>query len=198
MKTFIFLAGAVIGATTAQFCLEKRYKQITQEEIDSIKTVYTVKKEPTSHDTVNEATREEKQSKTVEMKPDLINYATKLHKEGYINYTEHSEKKIEEKKEEGDMSDIPYIISPDDFDNGNDIDHTMISLVYYNGDKVLADEQNEVIEDIADTVGEDFAEHFGEYEDDSVFVRNERLKCDYEIQKDNRSYSDVVNESVYW
>ena len=27
---------------------------------------------------------------------------------------------------------------------------------------------------------------------DSVFVRNDRLKCDYEILRDNRSYSDVT------
>ena len=34
--------------------------------------------------------------------------------------------------------------------------------------------------------------HFGEYEDDSVFVRNDDRKCDYEILMDQRLYSDVI------
>ena len=41
-------------------------------------------------------------------------------------------------------------------------------------------------------VGEESLNHFGEYEDDSVFVRSDRLKCDYEILLDQRNYSDVV------
>ena len=41
-------------------------------------------------------------------------------------------------------------------------------------------------------VGKESLNHFGEYEDDSVFVRNDRLKRDYEILLDQRNYSDVV------
>lgn len=87
------------------------------------------------------------------------------------------------------MPNKPYIISPEEFgESGN---YTQISLTYYS-DGVLADDEDEIIEDIDDTVGEDFADHFGDYEDDSVFVRNDRLRCDYEILKDNRSYHDVA------
>ena len=39
----------------------------------------------------------------------------------------------------------------------------------------------DVIEDIDRVVGKDSLTHFGEYEDDSVYVRNDRLKCEYEI-----------------
>ena len=42
------------------------------------------------------------------------------------------------------------------------------------------------------TVGEDFEEHFGDYEEDSVFVRNDELGLDYEILRDMRNFSDVV------
>ncbi len=80
---------------------------------------------------------------------------------------------------------------------GENDNYTQISLVYYAGDGVLADDEDEVVEDIEDTVGEDFAEHFGEYEDDSVFIRNDRLRCDYEILRDNRSFSDVAEGSNY-
>ena len=32
--------------------------------------------------------------------------------------------------------------------------------------------------------------HFGEYEDDTVYVVNDRLKCYYEICRDYGNYSD--------
>lgn len=192
MNFAMFLAGATVGAAAAWVYLKKRYEQIAQEEIDSVKAVYSAKKEPVSHDEI----QEENQHKAdiAKLKPDLVKYAAKLQEEGYVNYTEHSKKNIEEIKEES-MIGAPYVISPDEF--GTFDDYTTISLVYYDGDEVLADEEDEVVEDLADTVGEDFAEHFGEYEDDSVFVRNDRLRCDYEILRDNRSYSDVVDDSTY-
>ena len=61
-------------------------------------------------------------------------------------------------------------------------------------DGVLADENDEVIEDVEDAVGIDSLNHFGEYEDDSVFVRNDARKCDYEILLDQRTYSEVVED----
>ena len=42
-------------------------------------------------------------------------------------------------------------------------------------------------------VGLDSLTHFGEYEDDSVFVRNDVMKCDYEILLDHRNYKDVAS-----
>ena len=93
------------------------------------------------------------------------------------------------KEEKVNMVEKPYIISPEEF--GDFDEYTKLSLTYYS-DGVLADENDEIVDDIDETVGADFADHFGEYEDDSVFVRNDRLKCDYEILRDNRSYSDVT------
>lgn len=42
-----------------------------------------------------------------------------------------------------------------------------------------------------DIVGTESLTHFGEYEDDSVFVRNDKVKCDFEILPDQRNFSDV-------
>lgn len=46
-------------------------------------------------------------------------------------------------------------------------------------------------DDIEETIGSDALNHFGEYEDDSVFVRNETLDKEYEILMDTRRFSDV-------
>lgn len=191
----MFLAGATVGAATAWVCLRKRYEQIAQEEIDSVKAAFAEKKLVfTNENRIDEQAENQHKADIAKLKPDLVDYAAKLQEEGYVNYTEHSKKNTEEKKEEP-MLDTLYVISPDEF--GATDDYTQISLVYYDGDEVLADEEDEVVEDIAGTVGEDFAEHFGEYEDDTVFVRNDRLRCDYEICKDNRSYADVTGDSAY-
>ena len=50
----------------------------------------------------------------------------------------------------------------------------------------------DIVDDIEETVGIDSLTHFGEYEDDSVFVRNDERKCDYEILLDDRDYEDCV------
>lgn len=195
----MFLAGATVGAAATWLCLRRYYEQITQEEIDSVKAAFAERKPVIANiakDEKSNEKQEENQHKAdiAKLKPDLVNYAAKLQEEGYTNYTEHSKKNTEEKKDEP-MPNEPYVISPDDY--GENDNYTQISLVYYAGDGVLADDEDEVVEDIEDTVGEDFAEHFGEYEDDSVFIRNDRLRCDYEILRDNRSFSDVAEGSNY-
>ena len=72
-------------------------------------------------------------------------------------------------------------------------EYERISLTYYD-DQVLTDENDKIIEDIEETIGIDSLTHFGEYEDDSVFVRNDERQCDYEILLDRRKYSDVIKK----
>ena len=91
-------------------------------------------------------------------------------------------------EEEDDMP-APYVISPDDF---GDLDYETTSLDYY-ADGILVDESGEVVdeEEINDMIG-DALEHFGEYEDDSVFVRDDILKIDYEILRDENPYPEEI------
>jgi hypothetical protein len=99
------------------------------------------------------------------------------------------DEKPEEVKEEPIIVDKPYVITPEEF--GDLDDYETISLTYY-ADLILADDNDVIVDDIEDVVGFDSLNSFGEYEDDSVFVRNDRLKCDYEILLDQRKYSDVI------
>lgn len=187
----MFMAGATVGSAATWLYLKKHYEQIAQEEIDSVKAVFAERKTDISskNDTDEQADKQHK-ADIAKLKPDLVDYAAKLQKEGYVNYTEHSNKNIDKEKENS-MPDEPYVISPDEF--GESDNYTQISLTYY-ADGTLADDEDEIMEDIEGTVGEDFADHFGDYEDDSVHIRNDRLRCDYEILKDNRTYDEVVGE----
>jgi hypothetical protein len=85
----------------------------------------------------------------------------------------------------------PYVITPEEF--GERDDYETASLTYF-ADGILADDTDQMVEDVDDTVGTDSLTHFGEYEDDSVFVRNDDLKCDYEILLDVRKYADVISD----
>lgn len=186
----MFMAGITIGSAATWLYLKKHYEQIAQEEIDSVKAAFSERKPEIvkSKSMANEDANKMKADQA-KLKPDLINYAAKLAEEGYTNYATTSDKNVKEEKV--NMAEKPYIISPEEF--GDFDDYTKLSLTYYS-DKVLADEDDEIIDDIEETVGSDFDDHFGEYEDDSVFIRNDRLKCDYEILRDNRSYEDVTGK----
>ena len=80
----------------------------------------------------------------------------------------------------------PYVISPDEFGGADGYD--AISLTYYSGNGVLVDDNEEQVDNVEELVGEDSLKHFGEYEDDSVYVRNDERKCDYEILLDESNY----------
>lgn len=185
----IFVVGLTLGAAATWLCIRKRYEQIAQEEIDSVKSAFAERKSNASLYDLKTTENDTNKTKAnqAKLKPDLIDYAIKLTDEGYTNYTVGHNKVME--KEMVDTIEKPYVISPDEFGEFEEYSH--ISLTYYS-DGVLADDADDLMDDIADTVGSDFASHFGDYEEDSVFIRNDRFKCDYEILRDNRAYSAVT------
>ena len=178
----MFIFGAAVGSVVTWQYIKKKYEQIAQEEIDSVKETFS--KLNDSEKNNNAGTIVER----IKDKPSVVEYAAKLRKQGYINYSD-TDSLSEEEVDENMINDNPYVISPDEF--GEFDDYEKISLTYY-ADQVLADEDDELVEDIEETVGFESLNAFGEYEDDSVFVRNDRLKCDYEILLDQRKYSDVI------
>lgn len=186
----LFVIGAGIGSVATWLLIKKKYEQLTQEEIDSVKEVFLNRK-PVIDNSESIDDVQEKQKKPKD-KPDITEYTKKLKEEGYINYSNVVPEN--KKQEESENMDNPYIISPEEF--GAFYDYETISLTYYE-DQILADDDDELVDDIEDIVGFDSLTHFGEYEDDSVFVRNDRLKCDYEILMDNRKYSDVIKKKPH-
>ena len=88
----------------------------------------------------------------------------------------------------------PYVIAPEEY--GELADYDQETLNYF-ADGVLADDQNIPIEDTDSVVGENFEDHFGDYEDDAVHIRNDREQTDYEILLDPRKFSDVVKRTLH-
>lgn len=184
---FIFAAGAAIGSAVAWLYAKKYYERIANEEIESMKE--WVNRRIAEHEETTSDTNVPDEKSIPSMKPDLMEYAKKVTDLGYIDYS-HTNSEPEEAKEEveEDVDDYIYVIKPEEF---GECDYDEVSLTYY-ADGILTDEQDEPIEDLAGTVGEDYMTHFGEFEDDSVFIRNERLQVDFEILADQRNYSDLA------
>ena len=180
----MFAAGATIGSAVSWQLAKNKYKQIADEEIQSVKEAFS-KKENDVNTKLSTA--------NAMLKKNMVNnninstckdaYKDILTTNKYV-YSENTNVK-KEVPETG-----PYVISPDEF--GELDDYETISLTYYS-DKVLADDMDQVIDDYMVCVGNDFMNHFGEYEDDSVFIRNDVRKCDYEILYDLRPYSELGN-----
>lgn len=180
----MFAAGATIGSAVSWQLAKNKYKQIADEEIQSVKDAFS-KKENDINTKLSTA--------NAMLKKNMVNNdLNNTHKDAYKDilttnkylYSENTSAK-KEVPETG-----PYVISPDEF--GELDDYETISLTYYS-DKVLADDMDQVIDDYLVCVGNDFMNHFGEYEDDSVFIRNDVRKCDYEILYDLRPYSELGN-----
>lgn len=185
-----FIAGTGIGSVCTWQLLKQKYELIAQKEIDSVKAVYAERKiVEKAGKSFAEGFRdgfkvaEDRTPKDAD-DVDFKKYVSIIQKEDYTDYS----RTVEEKKGEA-FVEKPYVISPEEF--GEFEEYEKISLTYY-ADKVLADENDEEVDDVEEIVGKESLNHFGEYEDDSVFVRNDRLKCDYEILLDQRNYSDVV------
>lgn len=186
-----FVAGAAVGSVATWFVVKKKYEKIAQEEIDSVKEVFSKREFGFKAKEMTKVGEEiviglqagiMQAAEQAKDKPDLVQYAAMVQKYGGT---------IGEEKEAHMKEKYPYVISPEEF--GEFDDYEKISLTYY-ADGVLADDNNEVVDDVEDIVG-DALDHFGEYEDDSVFVRCDERKCDYEILMDQRTFSEVAENN---
>lgn len=200
-KAIIFISGVAVGSFVTWRLLKEKYIRQTQEEINEVREHYRKKKES------EEVTVDSNGSTETNEKPDLIAYAAKLTKNGYIDYTDPKsivkatgdtidavvQKTNEESLDPVILNDpsyqTPYIISPEDF--AIDDEYTIVNLNYYI-DGVLTDEDDNIVENVDDVVGLENLNHMGEYEDDALHIRNENYKCEYEILLSRRLYHDTT------
>lgn len=203
----MFVAGVAVGSVVTWRFTKAKYERIANEEIKSVKEVYS-KKEP-----VVNVTNVINETKAIDDKPSIYEtkeYLDTIKENGYRQvakgygydeeYDEYEDDDEDEEDEyenseegDADMNDAPYVISPEEF--GNRDDHTCVNLSYY-ADGVLADDWDTVVLDPIEEVGPDIASHFGEYEEDTVFIRNEKLKVDYEICRDLRTFAEVIGDEA--
>lgn len=179
VNTLIFSLGAAAGSLVTWRILKTKYEQKTQDEIDAYKRHVKAKNS-------NESTEEKKENEGTDEATEEVEEEDEsaVPKDLLDRY-----RSDEYEKEDNKAVRAPYVISPDEYDTVDG--YECVSLTYY-ADDVLTDEWDNVIQDVDDIVGEDFASHFGEYENDSVFIRNEAEQRDYEILRDLNTFADTM------
>lgn len=89
--------------------------------------------------------------------------------------------------------DGPYMIMLADWID-NPEKHDQIDITYFEGDDTLVDDREIIIPDIEGTVTREAIQRFGQYSGDPsvVYVRNSKLGLDFEITKNEGSYSEII------
>lgn len=201
INIIIFTVGAAIGSAVTWKIVKDKYEKIVQEEIKSVKEVFSDRfnssnEEASSEESDEEMSEEDPVSdyrkicwddledldpselEEEEYQADLIEYEdiANIYKEGGADNMPTSEPRE------------PYVIEPIEF--GELDGYKTFELTYYE-DGILEDEDYDIVKNPEEILGPDALGSFGEYEDDSVFVRNERLRADFQILKDYRTYDEA-------
>lgn len=189
-NVFLFTTGAAVGSLVTWKVVKTKYERIAQEEIDSVKEMWATRMREEYDEEIfdKEDTPEEDEDDEAFDEADMIDYSRIASR--YQTSGEEAENGEEGEGDEGfPYINGPYVITPDEYGNGS-FDHNLCTLSYY-ADGVLADDWDVEV-DIEETVGSDNLKRIGEFAEDIVHVRNERLKIDYEVAYDPRKYVDLV------
>jgi len=202
----IFTTGAAIGSVVTWKLLEKKYKDLADEEIESVKEVFknrnsepAIRKEEKITKTTTVVEEEvQEESEGIISNGEIVNYSKIVKSEKYDSKEEVDEDDNEDNytvNTENDPEDrtIPYVIEPEDFGS---IPHYGTKTLTYYADDILVDEIDQIINDRDDMIGPDALTHFGEYEDDAVHIRDIDNEMDYEILKSDLSFnSDISSQN---
>ena len=213
-KLIMFGLGAATGSLLTWKLLEKKYKDLADEEIQSVKdkfnereemerTVVKVEESTTSVENPTIEVKEQKDDAHDKLSDFLARrkarekerneyFRNKAKELGY-DLSEDDDVVVTE-KEDGSLwitakteGVEPYVISPDEF--GDTQYYENKSWTYYS-DNIITDEVGQIVDDPELYLG-DALTHFGEFEDDAVHVRNENLECDYEVIKIEESFAEI-------
>lgn len=174
-KLIIFTFGVVCGATGAYFYLKDKFQQYADEEIKSVKEIY----------------KRTEESNNISEKPDLDTLVKKVRENGYKDYSTKVEKEPDTVHKV--FNEEPYIISYDEY--GKEEDYDQEALMWY-ADGVLAYEKDdELIDDVGDIIGDiDLNNILNE----TVYIRNDVAKTDYEIIKDpEHTYEEMTGNKPH-
>lgn len=164
--------GAGVGSAVTYRIMKTKHDEIIQEEIKSVRESFSG---------VNRTKKEQTQETPEFTKEDVKDAKEIIDNNRYAMESND----IDEDEEPNE----PYVISPAEF---GDCDYVSVSLWYYR-DGVVTNDDGKIITNVEELIGDDFAEHYGEYEDDpdTVYVRNDEQGVDYQVLADYRNYSDI-------
>lgn len=195
----IFMSGAAAGAGIMYLSIKKKFdndlieldttiRNEMQHEIDILRDSIGA----------NETETEDDEKEKVVKTKGKINYNEIIRKldygelEGAKNSLyDEVENSIENEPVDPDTSDEPYVISTDEFIDGRR-EYDKITLRYFEEDGTVMDEEEDIMPEGLALIGENNLPFAGQYEEDVLYVRNDKFGADYEVLIEHGSFSDYV------
>ena len=182
-----FAVGFVGGILATRSYLEKKYQEIAQEEIDSVKESIGrrryIDESANSEDSDPSDVSEEKRQISLKNR----------YKQNLSLYRNNDEDQpYEEGRYATDHQTEPYndieVINVERFSE-EAYNYDKLTIYYYRADDVLIDENEAIIDDVSSVIGDEalsYVDPEGE-ETQMIYVRNNKISIDYEIicLKDN-------------
>lgn len=209
MKNVIwFTLGAIVGAAGGYYYAYRKAETRADEEIDEMREYYRDKINAMADKEEQPDPNPEKESSplehVVEQRKSVEEEITEAYEKRRVNYGKFFTPLNAPPQDRGDIEQDPYkdkemnayggiyLIAPEEF--GREDGYSEVSLTWYEGDKVLADEEDDPVDNISEAIGEVFMGHFGDFQEGVCHVRNENTMTDYEITLDERSYDAIYPE----
>lgn len=178
----MFTVGAAVGSAVTWFLVKKKYERIAQEEIDSVIQKFAGDI-PTKREEAPKKDHEGMTPETVAaIKQDRATYTTTLKEQNYTDYADpdfFQDTQMIEGYEVGELE-------------GYDV-----RVFTYYADDVLADDDEYEIENVGAVIDPTVLEKFNDPNVDAIYIRNHRLKNDYEILRSLKTYAEVLEEQPY-
>lgn len=192
-KNILLLSlGATIGGIVTYIATRDKYETIMNKEIEEIRNYYKDKYE--KEDKKDEVTSEEVIKEKVDYREMVREYVTN---------------QVDEEDECDDENDDHYtIMESRDLTNGIDFEEykeidswefgeqplyeTETIIIYSDG--VATDDLGDIVDDLEEKIGEDKLRDFIESEDEQLFIRNDLLRMDYQVIKDDWKYSEISDK----
>lgn len=180
--------GAAVGFAGGWLLTKRKYEKQAEDDINDIRQYYLEKdlERQKAHEEIKEKVEKaEETSKKLGEVIDKIEY----HKIVKNEYKEGDEEvKAEQESPEEELPDKPYMISEDEYLEGNN-DYEKISLTYFTEDDTLADDTDEMV-DVEETISSDIFNQIAESDDGDFYVRNDTVQTDFEVVKIDASYKE--------
>lgn len=208
----LVIGGMLIGGGTATLILKKHYQRILEEEVASVKEAYkaeTKNLKKQNLDLLDEVTQPKPKDKPLTETELLKISATQLIAEQgygggvieeeaprfkmYDRTTDNFNPADEERSEEE-----PYVVSISEWQNDEE-DFDKITVRYFEDDETVVEELRSDPLPV-ESVGAANLLRFGigSQDENIVYVRNEKLKIDFEVIRDEGSYTESVMGIPEW
>lgn len=218
MKTLTYILtfalGAAAGVAASFGYAKKKYEEKTQDELDSLRETY--RKMVDIHEKAVEKSADEIKEKVEDVIENKITRTAynALAKE-YSRGSFHKEDIFDEEEDSGDeqggyvivpqetfeerKNSVPYIISSEELGEYNGEPFDTLELIAFR-DNIIVDDAYDIIQSVEGSIGSDIYTRLikGEFDDqDVIHIRNRRLRLDYELVRDPRTYDEFIQRNPY-